>query len=904
MPDPVNVTIDDIKVQVPAGTLVIDAAKAAGIDIPIFCSHPKLDPLGACRMCLVEFPSPRGSRLDTACTVRVSEGMAVVTNSQAVREAREAVLGFILINHPLDCPICDKGGECPLQDNTMEYGPGASKFVEAKRHKQKHYPISDLIMLDQERCILCWRCIRYLEEWEDKPQIGLFERGGETVIDVFPGQPVDAKTSGSIIDICPVGALTNRVARFKYRPWELRKTPSICTHCPVGCNLRLDERVHTLRRIVARENMAVNDEWICDKGRFLHQHVDHPDRLKTPLIRENGALRPATWDEAIATIVDRLESIVEGPAHPEGRGDPGGRPASTLGGIAGGRVSNETAYLFQKFIRAFTGSNNIDFSEGSAVRAQPAGLSAIANIGRSDVIVLVDFDPSEAAPVLDLHIKRAIRRNGAKLIIINPRQIELTRYTTGDKGAYIPVRPGESATALDEIATQIQRKKEEEKRKKENRPSKEHLPSSPGGSAAAFLLPSALLASAKAPLFIYGPDAARGQTGRQTVAALSNLAAQLGRGEIAYIGHEPNGQGLRDMGLTSDSLPGQLPVADPAVRDRLGKLWGIQPPAQPGLSYTEMLEGGVKALYIIEADPGASPRIAAALSQLEFLVVQDLFLTETARLAHVVLPTTSWAESDGTYTNLERRVQAAPAGIDPIDSALPGWAILTRLAERWLAAPPPDSAATPTATADWKRKKRAQATRTGPTPKPWTYTSAQSVLEEITRAIPAYANLRWEALTSQGQQWTVTGTEGRRKKEEGRSDPATVETVQATSLQPGAFRLISGPVLWDGSPLMQHAAGEVRQKIPAPYIALNPADLSSFFLASEGSLPSSFSSNAQATVTSALATVTLQLRADPTVPTGAAWIPYGLPGHPAETLGAGRGEPVSVTIAPDHPSLE
>ena len=293
MPDLVNVTIDDIKVSVPAGTLVVDAAKAAGIEIPVFCSHPKLDPLGACRMCIVEFPGPRGSRLDTACTVRVSEGMVVRTDTEQVKKIREANLGFILINHPLDCPICDKGGECPLQDQTMEYGPGVSQFVEVKREKQKHYPISDLIMLDQERCILCWRCIRYLEEWEDKPQLGLFERGGDTVIDTFPGLQVDAKTSGNICDICPVGALTNRVSRFRYRPWEIKKTPSVCTLCPVGCNVRLDERAHALRRIVARENMAVNDEWICDKGRFLHQYVDHPDRLKTPLVREEGRGTPA-----------------------------------------------------------------------------------------------------------------------------------------------------------------------------------------------------------------------------------------------------------------------------------------------------------------------------------------------------------------------------------------------------------------------------------------------------------------------------------------------------------------------------------------------------------------------------------------------------------------------------------
>ncbi len=206
MADTVTLTIDDQKITAPAGTLLVDAARAAGIEIPIFCSHPRLDPVGVCRMCMVEFVGPRGSRLDVSCTVPVSEGLVVRTNTKQVRKAREAVLGFLLINHPLDCPICDKGGECPLQDQTMQFGPGLSRFVEPKRHSRKHYPVSDLIMLDQERCVLCWRCIRYLQEWEGKPQLGLFERGDRTVIDVFPGQPVDAHTSGSIIDLCPVGS--------------------------------------------------------------------------------------------------------------------------------------------------------------------------------------------------------------------------------------------------------------------------------------------------------------------------------------------------------------------------------------------------------------------------------------------------------------------------------------------------------------------------------------------------------------------------------------------------------------------------------------------------------------------------------------------------------------------------
>ncbi len=297
----------------PKGTLVVDAAATINIEIPVFCSHPKLDPVGCCRMCMVEFESPRGVMLNTACTVPVAEGMIVRTNTEQVQTVQQANLGFILLNHPLDCPICDKGGECPLQDQTMRYGNPLSQMVEPKRLKKKHYPISDTIMLDQERCVVCWRCTRYLEEWEDKPQLGLFERGGKTIIDIQPGQEVDAKTSGNIIDICPVGALTNRVSRFAFRPWETERTASICTHCSMGCNLRLDSRTDTLRRIVGRENMAVNDQWICDKGRFAHAWVNHDERLSQPLVRKNGQLVPVTWQEALTAAAAGLKAAKSHP---------------------------------------------------------------------------------------------------------------------------------------------------------------------------------------------------------------------------------------------------------------------------------------------------------------------------------------------------------------------------------------------------------------------------------------------------------------------------------------------------------------------------------------------------------------------------------------------------------------
>jgi NADH-quinone oxidoreductase chain G len=880
MPDPVNVTIDDKQVAVPQGTLVVDAAKAAGIDIPVFCSHPKLDPLGACRMCLVEFVGPRGSRLDTACTVRVSEGMVVRTDTEQVRAVREANLSFILLNHPLDCPICDKGGECPLQDQTMEYGPGVSKFIEPKRRKQKHYPISDLIMLDQERCILCWRCIRYLEEWEDKPQLGLFERGGETIIDVFPDHPVDAKTSGNIIDICPVGALTNRVSRFRYRPWELHKTPSVCTLCSVGCNLRLDERVHELRRVVARENLAVNNEWICDKGRFLHQHVDHAERLTQPMIREDGQLRPASWEEAMGRVVDGLDTAIEA----------GGVRAA--GGIASARVSNEAAYLFQKLFRALLGNNNVDYPDGSAVSALPGGLPAIAEIGKSDVIVLVGLDPSEAAPLLDVMLKRAVLRAGAALVIIHPRRIALTRYADHDrakKGAFLPARPGAESLAINGVASLIlgqpaaARQREDAEGWADLREIKPKAVAEGSNVGLDDMkAAAALLAGAKTPLFIYGPEAARGERGRATAVALHNLALLLGHADrVGYVGADGNSQGARDVGLLPGVLPGGQPLSEAAARKALGQIWGAEPPTEPGLTYTEMVAGGVRALYVMGDNPAALPAAAEALRKLDFLVVQDLFLTETAQLADVVLPAVSFAEADSSYTNLERRVQRAPQGIQPAGEGRADWAILADLAGRWLAAEPePALAASKTAAGRAPAKPAAPRSRvrSGATPTPWDYGNAAAVLAEIGQAVPAYAGLNWEALGEQGMPWPAPAAA---------AEPAPVLEVAPVAPRPGGgYWLVSGPLLWDDGTFMHYGAEPVRNLAPAPFIALNPADLRA----------DNLRENCEVTVRSPYATLRLMLRLDSAVEPGTAWAPLALAGRPAETLGAGRGEPVAVTI--------
>jgi predicted molibdopterin-dependent oxidoreductase YjgC len=388
------------------------------------------------------------------------------------------------------------------------------------------------------------------------------------------------------------------------------------------------------------------------------------------------------------------------------------------------------------------------------------------------------------------------------------------------------------------------------------------------------------------------------------VAALSNLAILLGFGDrLAYVGAaagaEGNSQGARDMGLLPDLLPGYVSVKDAAVRVQLGKLWGIEPPAEPGLSYRQMLDGKVQALFVMGDNPATDPGVAQKLLDLNFLVVQDLFLTETAKLADVVLPAASFAEGDGTYTNLERRVQRAPQGIRAVGESRPDWAILAALADRFpqaalLTGSPPDpglaaeqtggtGAASSAASEAVNWKKKARKSRQGPMPKPWNYRNAQAVLEEIGRAVPAYAGLQWEALGDSGLQWSPQAIPRPTRRVE------TIESVPGAELSPGGLWLVSGPLLWDAGIWMQRGAEQVQRLIPEPFVALNPSDLARSGLA-EGS---------QVAVNSAHATVSLVLKANATVQPGTAWVPARLAGAPAEVLGAGRGEPVPVTISQD-----
>ncbi len=875
MADLVTITIDGKEYKVPTGISLTRAAEMVGIDIPIFCDHPRLDPVGACRQCLVEIETPRGLRLVTACTTTVTDGLVVHYNSPRARAAREGTLEFILSNHPLDCPICDKGGECPLQDQALKHGPAESRFIEEKTHKNKRHPLSDLILLDQERCIVCWRCIRYLEEWEFKPQLGLYHRGGETVVDTHPSQTLTAKTSGNIVDICPVGALTNRVSRFQYRPWtwgppsrELHSVPSVCVHCSLGCNLRIDVRMNRVRRIKARENSAVNDMWICDKGRFAQGFFHSEERLQHPLIRENGEFRRATWDEALQRVVDGLYQWAQ--QQPE-----------AVGAIGSPKIGNEANYLLQKFFRLMVDTNNIDHRGGGDVLADPRGLPSVNDIHQADVIVLLGVDLAEEMPVFANFYKRAVRRNGAQSFVIHPRRTE-----DADFGTYIPVLPGTEAMLLnvlmasmvqeEKFAAQVRRLAGGKDFVSWLEEQKGHMASALAGVGRQTIAALAhALANAKRPLVLYGTDVVRGYQAEATRAALDNLELLLGKGRVAYVAPDANSVGARDMGVLPHRLPGHMDVEDEEVRERFRRYWGSEVPEEAGLTYTQMLQaagqGALKALFVMGADPASEGAWAAeALKSLDFLVVQDVFMTRTALLADVILPASTYAESDGTFTNVERRVQRAPRVFRPQHESRPDWEILVALAQRWPARKEGESR---------RKARRGKRRRRSPQMR-WHYTSAQEVLNEITRVVPQYEGMTWEQLGNEGIQWASEGVAGPRKFV---MVPPRFQPADAAY----PFYLVAERFLFDHT-FMLRTTEHMRGVLEPEVVHMHPHDVKKLGLL-EGRMVQ---------ITSKYGTVSLPVAVDQRVLPGTVVLSYSLPGAPAETLMGPAGPGVQVRLSP------
>ncbi|MDJ0753375.1 MAG: NADH-quinone oxidoreductase subunit NuoG [Ardenticatenaceae bacterium] len=668
MSDLVTIFVDGIELQVEQGATVVDASKRVDVDIPVFCHHPKLEPVGMCRMCLVEIGMPMRDRatgepvleedgspqinwgrgLQTGCTVRVADGMRVRTTTDVVDEARENVIEFLLTSHPLDCPICDKGGECPLQNLTMAHGLGESAFdFDSKMQNEKHVPLGELIFLDRERCIQCARCTRFQDEIADDPVIGFHNRGRALEIVTLSDPGFDSYWSGNTTDICPVGALTTADFRFGARPWELIPVASISPHGPEGANITMSTRQEAksggrvvIKRIMPRQNELVNEIWISDHTRFVHHFADAADRLTKPLIRKGGVLVETDWDTALTTVAEKLQAA-----------------GSSAAGLSGDRPSNEDLFAFQKLFRQGLKSHHIDLAAsriaGGDVTAQVgiASGSNLLDLGRGDVIVVVASDLHEEAPIWWLRVKQAAER-GAQLVVLNVRPTRLDKFAT--HLVHYPV--GEAVATVRQLlgAAQI----------------------SDGASDQIGKIAEAIVGATNVVAF-YGYE---GLTYAETdvlAKSLANLLQVKNSDGHSHVGRVNNGliavwphnntQGAWDMGIHPALAPGYQSVD------------------QPGRSaaeiYSGVQDGTVQTLFVMAADP-VGDGLMNGRGLLDFLVVQELFLTETAKVADVVLPAQSWAERDGTFTNGERRVQRYYPAIQPVGESRPDWQIIEQIGHK------------------------------------------------------------------------------------------------------------------------------------------------------------------------------------------------------------------------------
>ncbi len=728
----VRLTIDGTTVNVPKGTLVIEAARRVGVMIPHFCYHPKLKPDANCRMCLVEIE--KMPKLQTACSTPVAQGMCVRTATTVVNDAHRSVLEFILANHPLDCPVCDQGGKCDLQDFSHQYTATTSRFVETKRIFQKEY-FSPLIETEMNRCVQCLRCVRYCDEVMDVKALAPVGRGTMTEIKHFGAHPLDCEFCGGCVQICPVGAITSRLSMYEYRPWMLKRAETICGYCGDGCQITVQTKDQELIEVNSAYGAGRNNGDLCARGFFGFHAASHPERLTHPLIRRNGALVQATWEEALKFVADQAGKI---------KAADGGH---SFGGLISGRCTNEELYLFQKFMRVTIGTNSID---SSARYGHLNGLHALRRVQgthrwtisfddilAADVLLLVGTNITESNPITGLKVKEAVKKGGATLVTIEALEpaldtisniANLSTHHFGVPAAHMqnailglskavveqnlvpadlrqrqPAYLGALTHALQQISWQ-------------------DLQAATGIDTASFIAAAKVLAGGRRVVVLAGQVLLRSERGYSGSLNLLDLLILTGKLDqpgcgFAPLAEENNDQGAVEMGAVAEFLPGPCDIASRADRDRIVSLWKQEPPSNVGASLVEMLDrartGILKAMFIVgENLVGSLPaqvRAEESLRKLDLLVCQELFLTETAALAHVVLPVASSMEKSGTFTNTEGHVQAVRASIEPVGESRPDWEIFSALSILM------DS--------------------------PLEYAESKEILKEIRSLIPGYASL-------------------------------------------------------------------------------------------------------------------------------------------------------------------
>ncbi len=722
----VTITVDGKEMQVPKGQMLIQAAQNNGNYIPRFCWHSRMKPVGMCRMCLVEVETPRGKALITACTNAVADGMVVDTKSEVVKKAQEGVLEFLLINHPLDCPVCDRGGECPLQDHTMAYGPGESRFVEEKRHFEKPIPISDIVYLDRERCILCARCTRFSDEVSGDPLIEFVDRGNYTQVNTFPDHPFASYFAGNTVQICPVGALTAKPYRFRARPWDLVAVESTCPHCTSGDLITVQASQNEVLRFLGADSEATNWGWLSDKCRFGFEYIGSADRLTAPLVRqEDGSFKETTWGEALDLVASRLGEI-------KGAG-------KQIGVLGGARGTNEDAYALSKFARVALGTNHIDaqMDDGldPAFLAATADRALISDLDTAGTILVWGPDLKEEHPTLYLRVRHAVQERGANLVLVHPR-----RNGLDDRASLkVTYRPGSGA----EVLTRFKDEQSTE------------------GAALR-----------EGPVVALVGRTGYGEDGR-LAEAVAALVRSLG-GKVLPLARRSNTYGALDMGVAPGLAPGRV------HSENVGK------GAAQILEAAE--QGQILGLLLVGADPvrdfpnGDLAR--RALENARFVVALDQFLTDSSRLADVVLPVEGFGEKEGTVTNVEGRVRKVNRVVAVPGQGRADWSILDDLSERLGS--------------------------------PIDLGSAESIAKEISTVAPAYAGVTWDVLES-----TVDGVV---VPLESAVQPLVYLPADAPGKAPsGEFVLHYARVMFDDGVLLRHSRS-LTELAPGGFAALNPDD--------------------------------------------------------------------------------
>jgi len=737
----VNLIINGTKLTVPEDQSVLQAAQSMGIEIPHLCYDPRISPSGACRLCVVEVKGKEN--LMAACSLPVSEGMEVLTNSERVKKARKIILELILSDHPLDCLTCEKSGNCELEKYAYQLKVSSSRFL----GERSIYPIREenpFISRDNSKCILCGRCVTVCEEVQGCSVLDFSRRGFATLISTGLDRSLTESPCvfcGNCVLVCPVEALTEKGRKFEGREWELKKVETVCPYCGCGCNIELNVKDNRIIKVTSSPESVVNQGWLCSKGKFGFEFVHSSDRLRFPLIKKEGKFYQAGWDEALTLISEKLPQI---------RRDFG---PDSMAGLSSAKCTNEENYLFQKFMRAVIGTNNVDHCARLCHASTVAGLArsfgsgamtnSIGEIKESDCILITGSNTSETHPIIALQVKAALRNNGARLIVADPRKTEMAEladvWLRHKPGTDVALFNGMMKAILKEglLAEEFVAKRTEgfdEFARMVKKYTLSWVEEITGVSSPLIREAARIYAGSEKATILYAMGITQHISGTDNVLTLANLAMLCGKIGKRSCGVNPlrgqnNVQGACDLGALPDVYPGYQPVDDIAVRRKFEEAWSTSLSDKPGLTVMEMIQAiekdEIKALYIMGensalSDPNSS-RTRAALAKVDFLVVQDIFFTETADFADVVLPAACFAEKEGTFTNTERRIQRVRQALSPPGEARADGEIICSLAE-----------------------KMGQ---------PMSYSSPGRIMEEVASLTPIYGGVSFPRLKKGGLQW-------------------------------------------------------------------------------------------------------------------------------------------------------